>query len=63
MKKYSHNLTCIIIAQRITSVMHADKIIVFDNGEVVGIGKHRELMEKCNVYKDIFRSQVGKEVR
>ena len=63
LKRYSYNLTCIIIAQRITSVMHADKIIVFNNGEVVGIGKHRELMETCNVYKDIFRSQVGKEVR
>lgn len=61
LRKYSKNLTTLIIAQRITSVISADKIIVLENGEIIGIGKHEELMESCTVYKDIFRSQVGKE--
>lgn len=62
LKEYSKDLTCIVIAQRITSVMDADKIIVLDNGKIAGIGKHEELLKKCEVYKDIFRSQVGSEV-
>lgn len=62
LKKYSKDLTCFIIAQRITSVMGSDKIIVLDNGEITGIGKHDELMKTCDVYRDIFRSQIGKEV-
>lgn len=61
LKQYSMNLTTIIIAQRITSVMGADKILVLDNGELVGIGKHDDLMKKCSVYQDIFHSQIGKE--
>ncbi|WPC39638.1 ABC transporter ATP-binding protein [Clostridium sp. JS66] len=62
LKKYFKNLTCFIIAQRITSVMEADKIIVMDNGEIAGIGKHEHLMKSCNIYKEIFYSQIGKEV-
>lgn len=61
MKKYLKNMTCFIIGQRITSVMGADRIIVLDNGEIAGLGTHEELMQSCEVYKDIFRSQVGKE--
>lgn len=61
LKKYSDNLTCIIIAQKISSVMSADKIIVLDSGKLVGIGKHEELIKNCQVYKDIFLSQVGRE--
>ncbi|HEX9058992.1 MAG TPA: ABC transporter ATP-binding protein [Clostridia bacterium] len=61
MKKYLKNMTCFIIAQRITSIMGADRIIVLDNGKMVGIGKHEELIKSCEVYKDIFRSQIGKE--
>jgi len=61
LKKYSVGLTSLIIAQRITSVIAADKIIVLDNGLVAGIGRHEELMESCEVYKDIFHSQLGKE--
>lgn len=60
LKEYSDNLTCIIIAQRITSVMEADRIIVLDNGEIVGMGKHEKLMDTCEVYQDIFHSQIGK---
>ncbi|AKA68010.1 ABC transporter ATP-binding protein [Clostridium scatologenes] len=62
LKKYFKNLTCFIIAQRITSVMEADKIIVMDNGEIAGVGKHEQLMKDCNIYKEIFYSQIGKEV-
>ncbi|MBB2479017.1 ABC transporter ATP-binding protein [Bacillus sp. APMAM] len=63
LKKYAKGLTCLLIAQRITSIMDADKIIVLDNGEIAGIGKHEELMKTCRVYQEIFQSQVGKEVR
>jgi ATP-binding cassette subfamily B protein len=62
LKKYSKDMTCVLIAQRITSVMGADKIIVLDNGEIKGIGKHDELLKSCDVYKDIFLSQIGKEM-
>mgnify|MGYP005837413501 CR=1 FL=1 len=61
LKDYSRSLTCIIIAQRITSVMGADRILVLDNGKITGMGNHQELLQTCQVYKDIFRSQVGKE--
>lgn len=60
LKEKLNNLICIIIAQKITSVMDADKIIVLDNGEIVGNGKHKELMKNCSVYKDIFISQMGR---
>jgi ATP-binding cassette subfamily B protein len=62
LKKYSAELTTIIIAQRITSVMTADKIIVLDNGEIASMGTHEELMQSSKVYQDIFRSQIGKEL-
>nr|WP_207751727.1 ABC transporter ATP-binding protein [Clostridium rhizosphaerae] len=62
LKDYSKNLTTIIIAQRITSVMGADKIVVLDNGSIAGLGTHEKLMESCKVYQDIFRSQIGKEL-
>lgn len=60
LKEQLNNSICIIIAQRITSVMDADKIIVLDNGEIVGEGNHKELMQNCSVYKDIFISQMGR---
>ncbi len=53
--------TKIIIAQRITSVMEADKIIVIDDGTIVGQGTHSELMEVCEEYRDIYYSQKDKE--
>jgi ATP-binding cassette subfamily B protein len=62
LKNYSSNLTCIIIAQRITSVMTADRIIVLDNGKIAGMGTHEELIQGCEIYQDIFRSQIGKEL-
>jgi ATP-binding cassette, subfamily B, multidrug efflux pump len=62
LKQYSANLTTIIIAQRITSVMTAEKIVVLDNGQVTSIGTHEELLQSSKVYQDIFRSQIGKEL-
>lgn len=62
LKRYLENTTTILIAQRITSVMDADKILVMDKGRIADQGKHIELMERCEVYKDIYYSQLGKEV-
>ncbi|MEH7353413.1 ABC transporter ATP-binding protein [Neobacillus drentensis] len=62
LKKYAKGLTCLQIAQRITSIIDADKIVVLDEGEVVGVGTHQELIGKCNVYQEIYSSQMGKEV-
>ena len=59
--------TKIIIAQRISSIMHAEKIMVLENGNVIGMGTHEELMETCPLYREIGESQIGeglaKEVR
>lgn len=54
--------TKIIIAQRISSVLNADKIIVIEEGRVVGIGKHEQLLKNCKTYYDIYESQMSKEV-
>jgi len=62
LRKYAKGLTCILIAQRITSVMDADKIVVLDKGEVVGIGTHEALLQSCGVYQEIYHSQFGREV-
>jgi len=53
-------LTKIIIAQRIATVMRADRIAVMDKGRIVGIGSHNELMENCDVYREIYDSQLKK---
>jgi ATP-binding cassette, subfamily B, multidrug efflux pump len=60
LKKYANGLTCLMIAQRITSVMDADKIVVMDQGKIVGMGKHEELLMDCQVYQEIYQSQIGK---
>lgn len=59
LREYAADLTCLLIAQRITSVMDADRIIVLDQGEVVGTGRHEELMANCKVYQEIYQSQMG----
>lgn len=61
LKKYTKNATSLIVAQRIGTIMNADKIIVLDGGEAVGIGTHKELLNSCEVYKQIALSQLSKE--
>ena len=51
--------TCMIVAQRIGTIRHADKIVVLDDGEAVGIGTHEELMKNCAVYREIALSQLS----
>ena len=50
-------MTKIIIAQRVSSLMDADKIIVMDGGEIVAVGKHEELIRKCAIYREVYQSQ------
>ncbi len=57
LKEYSKDMTTILIAQKVSSVINADKIIVLDRGKIVGEGIHDELMSNCEVYKDIYKSQ------
>lgn len=61
LKKFASGLTCLLIAQRISSIIDADKIIVLDQGEVAGIGTHQDLIKDCQVYQEIYRSQMGRE--
>ena len=61
LKKYTKDATTLIVAQRIGTIMNADKIIVLDNGECVGQGTHKELLENCEVYRQIALSQLSKE--
>lgn len=61
LKKYTGNATSLIVAQRIGTIMNADKIIVLDNGCCVGMGTHKELLKSCEVYKQIALSQLSKE--
>ena len=60
-RKYTKNATCMIVAQRIGTIINADKIVVLNEGECVGIGTHKELLKKCDVYKEIALSQLSKE--
>lgn len=57
--KELHDTTCLIVAQRIGTIRHADQILVMDNGEAVGIGTHEELMKTCKVYQEIALSQLS----
>ena len=61
LKNYTKDATSLIVAQRIGTIMNADKIIVLDKGKCVGIGKHKELLKNCEVYKEIALSQLGEE--
>ena len=61
LKKYTKDATCLIVAQRIGTIMNADKIIVLDEGKIAGIGTHKELLKTCSVYEQIALSQLSKE--
>ncbi|QCX32956.1 ABC transporter ATP-binding protein [Caloramator sp. E03] len=62
LKKETKNSTVLIVAQRVGTVMDADKIIVLDEGKIVGIGKHNELLKTCEVYREIVSSQLKEEM-
>ena len=59
MSRQLHDTTKIIVAQRISTIRHADQIIVLDRGEAVGMGTHDELMKSCEVYREIAMSQLS----
>lgn len=61
LQKEIKGVTNLIVAQRIGTIKDADKIVVLDDGNIVGIGKHRELLENCTVYREIAESQLSKE--
>ncbi|SIQ61900.1 ATP-binding cassette, subfamily B [Priestia flexa] len=63
LQRYADNITCILVSQRISTVADADRILVVDNGEIVGSGKHDELLKTCQAYQEIYESQFEKEVR
>jgi ATP-binding cassette, subfamily B, multidrug efflux pump len=61
LRRETRGMTCLLIAQRITSVMDADRILVLEHGEIAGLGTHDELLAGCRVYREIYASQTGKE--
>ena len=61
LKKHTKDATTIIVAQRISTILNADKIIVLDDGHMTGIGSHKELMKNCEVYRQIAMSQLSEE--
>lgn len=61
LKRETAEATTLIVAQRISTILHADKIMVLDNGNVAGFGTHRELMQNCEVYQQIAKSQLSEE--
>ena len=60
-RKYFNRANLIIVAQRVGTILDADRIIVLDEGKVAGIGTHRELLANCRVYQEIVESQLAKE--
>lgn len=61
LRRETAGTTTLIVAQRIGTIMDADRIVVIDDGEVVGVGKHADLLRDCRVYRDIARSQLSEE--
>lgn len=61
LKRETADVTSIIVAQRVGTIMDADKIVVLDNGSVAGIGRHHELLDACPVYREIVESQLSEE--
>lgn len=61
LKEYTQNSVVLIVAQRISTILHAEQIIVLDEGRVAGIGTHKELLRTCEVYRQIASSQLSEE--
>ena len=61
LKEETEEATTLIVAQRISTILHADRILVLDEGKVVGMGTHRELLQSCEVYRQIAQSQLSQE--
>lgn len=59
LKEHFPDTTTILIAQRISSVMQSDHILVLDEGKMIGYGTHQELMENCEIYREIGKTQMG----
>ena len=61
LKQETKDATTLIVAQRISTILHADKILVIDEGRVIGQGTHKELLKSCEVYRQIATSQLSEE--
>lgn len=61
LKSYTEHSTVLVVAQRVSSIMHAEQIVVLDEGRVAGIGTHAELLKTCETYREIAQSQLSKE--
>ena len=61
LRRETKDATVVIVTQRISTIMNSDQIVVLDKGEIVGIGRHRELLESCDVYREIAESQLTEE--
>lgn len=61
LKKETNNSTVIIVGQRVASIMNADRVVVLEQGHIAGVGAHKELMDTCDVYREIVYSQLSKE--
>lgn len=61
LRKETQNATVVMVAQRVSSIMDADRILVLDAGRIVGQGTHQELLESCPLYREIAELQMGKE--
>ncbi|MFW5631977.1 MAG: ABC transporter ATP-binding protein, partial [Acetivibrio ethanolgignens] len=61
LEEETHGATKIIVAQRISTILHADQIIVLDEGRIAGIGTHEELLKNCEIYEQIALSQLSEE--
>jgi ATP-binding cassette subfamily B multidrug efflux pump len=61
LRKETNHASVLIVTQRISTIMGSDQIVVLDHGEIVGIGRHRELMDTCEVYREIAQSQLSRE--
>ena len=61
LKEHTKEATTIIVAQRISTILHADQILVLDEGKMAGIGTHKELLKHCEVYRQIAMSQLSEE--